>query len=555
MTHSSELPRSPFEQPERETPANLQQALGVEYIDTYRDEQWQALGKYLIAEGHAAKDLNQGKMLFLANELPKMKAERLSAYGMEPTSEEYPTYSRLIDGANIDPFDPMGDNWNRPNDTGVTPRDRYKANWEAVYGQTVDEPATDDTEHENDDDAEPQKSLEELQADIDTLQGKVDKTFAKRMKVGVFRRKKKRALQAELDEQQNELTDLITERNQRLVEQLRSENLTDEQIAEKLAEQANAEINKQGKGQRKAMIGDKWYQRQWNEVNEWYANASTKQKLGAGALLGLAVGAAGTGIVAASAAGVVVGGVGLAGVRAVRTYQLNKAKLYKTPETPPPIEYKNGDEYRSVDDVLNEANTYYSKVSSERIEKADKIKRRAVFASMGAIALGGTIAAFEHADSLGAAAGWVKDRAVDAKDHIGGWFGSDTVEAKPTMPSQVPGPETPPPTPSPAPVPDIPRPTPEIPQFDVSHYPDAELITPGEGWFQTFGEMGITNPYDQTQLLNNDVLMAKLSNMGVAYPDASIGGWGMNLGSGKLPPEALKLIHDTAAQSHMSVTR
>ncbi len=77
----------------------------------------------------------------------------------------------------------------------------------------------------------------------------------------------------------------------------------------------------------------------------------------------------------------------------------------------------------------------------------------------------------------------------------------------------------------------------------------AHVIKMGEGWYQTFSEMGIANPHDQAALLNDDVLMGKLANMKLAYPDENIGGWGIRMTpDGRMPQPAIDLIRQHAAQ-------
>lgn len=77
--------------------------------------------------------------------------------------------------------------------------------------------------------------------------------------------------------------------------------------------------------------------------------------------------------------------------------------------------------------------------------------------------------------------------------------------------------------------------------FDVAFSPDALQVTPGEGWFKTFRELGMDSE-TQKAVLGNDKIMGELQSMGLAYTP-ELGGWGMNMPSnGKMPPEALKLI-------------
>lgn len=77
----------------------------------------------------------------------------------------------------------------------------------------------------------------------------------------------------------------------------------------------------------------------------------------------------------------------------------------------------------------------------------------------------------------------------------------------------------------------------------------AETIEAGEGWNQTFGELGITDPSDKAALLADSDLMHQLQDRGLAYYDEQIGGWGMNMtADGQLPESAIDAIQDRAAE-------
>lgn len=68
----------------------------------------------------------------------------------------------------------------------------------------------------------------------------------------------------------------------------------------------------------------------------------------------------------------------------------------------------------------------------------------------------------------------------------------------------------------------------------------------GEGWYDTFEQMGLSEGVWRI-LLEDEQLMTQLQEMGLAYPDDSIGGWGINMtADGKMPQEALDLIRQSA---------
>lgn len=595
MTHNND----PFRhnQLELAQPVNIQEALDVDHIDAYRNQQAIDLGMYLVDGGYTRHGINQGKSLYLANEVPKVKAEKLAAFGINPLSTEYNTYDRLLSSATIDPFDPAGDSWRRPDNDGITKRDRYEKEWESTFGIRSDiDPVPSDINDGIDNEPTPIRSLDDLQSDIELKREEVSSTFAKRMKIGVFNRKKKRALQEQLDEQKNSLADITKERNDRLVEKLRAEGLNEDQIIEKIAEQANAEAFNSDKSQRDAMIGGRLYQRAWNGLNEKYANLPRSAKIGAGVLMGMSIGV-GAGLatsVAAPAAAVFVG------ARIYRTYAMNKAKLYETPDDPKPIELTDGDRKKTLDEIITESSSYTTNRINERIEKGDKIKKKAVIVSLGSAAIVGFGLIAENSDTIAAAGRAVGEKVSggfgSAKESVVGWFNRDDIasdgpirstpqpsESMPVMPepensplneAQGITPETPgitPETPAeatPTPQPEVTAPAPEIQLppaggdggsidgFNIDQYTDAMNVAHGEGWYSTFGELGITSQADQAKLLNNDVLMAKLSNMNLAYIDNKIGGWGIRMPSdGKMPADALKLIRETAQQSNLTLSR
>ncbi|OGL27821.1 hypothetical protein A3C39_04950 [Candidatus Saccharibacteria bacterium RIFCSPHIGHO2_02_FULL_46_12] len=532
------------------------------------------------------------------NDAEELSEQYIVEAGVSKDDDAYPS---MFDTARKYSWDTMSDeewrigfkNPEAPDELRVPGHAKLQIEQERLFGKTMTYDGTtyvgSHSIESHNDESEPTKSLEELQSDIETLREDVNGAFAKRMKVGFFARKKKQAFQEQLDEKKNQLDELTKERNNALVDQLRSEGLNEEQIVEKLAEQSNAELKIQNDGQRKAMLDGNFIQRKINSGFDKYANANTKTKIAFGALTALALVPAGFAVGAAAGVAGVAGAGGLLAARTYKTYQLNKAKLYATNDSIAPIEFKDNDTYRSVDEVLTDANTYSSKAIDDRIEKGDKVKKRAVIVTLGSLALVGGGAIAEHSDAISAAAqtvgnkigngfGSVKESIGGLKEHFTG-SGSQSVETLPPSndvqppaivpetPSNVP--ETPIDAAPPTQQPEVTAPAPEaqlppagsdgggsIDGFNINQYADAMNVAHGEGWYSTFGELGITSQADQAKLLNNDVLMAKLSNMNLAYVDNRIGGWGIRMpADGKMPADALKLIRETAQQSNLTLSR
>jgi hypothetical protein len=65
----------------------------------------------------------------------------------------------------------------------------------------------------------------------------------------------------------------------------------------------------------------------------------------------------------------------------------------------------------------------------------------------------------------------------------------------------------------------------------------------GEGWFKAMERVGITDPIEQRNLLDNNGLMEKLHHMGYAYKAQHLGGWGLYMPSnGVISNKAVRLI-------------
>lgn len=99
--------------------------------------------------------------------------------------------------------------------------------------------------------------------------------------------------------------------------------------------------------------------------------------------------------------------------------------------------------------------------------------------------------------------------------------------------------------------------SPDAPSAEAStpyeYSTDALTIKAGEGWFETFENIGVTDPGAREALLSDEGLMEQLKNMGLAYEDEKLG-WGMNMtASGQMPREALDLIRESAQNHHFTL--
>lgn len=318
------------------------------------------------------------------------------------------------------------------------------------------------------------------------------------------------------------------------------EGKSDEEAAEALYDFQQARIIRRAEMNRQELRKDPV-----SSVLEIYANLPRKQKilygLGASALFGLA----GATVATLGGAAAVVGAVGVVGAKVGKTYFQQRSKLYQAqPDSalhaPRQIEVgRTGDvaiAQMTAREQVIAARDHAQEQREKSIGQADRNKKIALgLAAVSAALIGGGMIAkaVEHADDI-----------------KGGWnnlFGPhDEVPKSPT--------ETPDDGPSEGDFIDKPQvpptelPPPEAPTYSWSA--EASTVSSGEGLYQQFGQMGITDPNAQYALLHNPDLMNELYNQGFVYPDASIGGWGINMPAGGVMPQtALDTIARYATSS------
>lgn len=206
------------------------------------------------------------------------------------------------------------------------------------------------------------------------------------------------------------------------------------------------------------------------------------------------------------------------------------------------------------EDSLESSAIYFSRKFNADTEREQEKRRKSARSAIGGVALGlvigGSLAYAAGELANGRFGDWSNrtiDQPADATSSPDRHmlppepleFGQpDPVnpEIEPLDPGVVPPDQTPPVTELPS--------QPEM-SFDYSS--DALTVSAGEGWYQTFNEMGITSAAQQYELLHNEALMQELANQGLAYRDASLGGWGMNMTpNGAIPVKALETIHQFA---------
>ena len=305
------------------------------------------------------------------------------------------------------------------------------------------------------------------------------------------------------------------------------------------------------------------FMEQGNKLTRWvkkqakkYADLSGGKRLAVGAGLALPLVAAGaiTGVSLAAAG--VAGAAGLGAWRASRGYLSGLSGLYSEKmRRIGKFEYSNGnsiDDSMAVDQMVDRV----EESSDSRVVEAKKVRRRAVKMSMGAVAVGAVASEAVSAVSdgensrLGKAAEWVKDRF--SGDEVGAADGAETPDSdspRGTYGEEPYNRSTSDPTLNPgdgSESQDKPGTgTTETPAEQV-HSVEAETIKAGEGWYQTFKEMGVPKEH-WNELLNK--AGPGLVDMGIGYPDSDIGGYGIYMTSdGQMPQEALDYINNVATQ-------
>jgi hypothetical protein len=281
---------------------------------------------------------------------------------------------------------------------------------------------------------------------------------------------------------------------------------------------------------------------EWNDrASEWYAGLSRKKRIGVAAG-GLAVGAVLGGVAAAGSAvlgtGVAVaGGAVLASGKLYKTSMQARSDLYKEADQADQIhaKHENGD-LKSQDELRFEAHTRRERRRQERVERADRINKRArIITYVGAAALAAGIG-MRYID-FGAIGNWFHRTLPFGDDQRPSPSLTPTPSNSPPI-GVLEGPIgnadgsslTPPERPPVAEQPSVPI----TPEYSV----DAMTVEDGEGWYQTFNETGITDAAEQASLLRE--IGPELQARGWAYP-RSDNGYGISH-PGILPKDILDLI-------------
>ncbi len=227
------------------------------------------------------------------------------------------------------------------------------------------------------------------------LAGKV----ARRLKLGMFASKKTReAASAEVEAARPEYERMAETFDTIQIEKWKLNNpaISDEEINHKLAKYHEAKLRLQGLRAQNEILTAPGKFGKLSELNnkatEWFAGLSRKQKIivgigsvviGAGA--GLAVAAAGT--ILGGGAGVLGAGL-LAGAKVYKTTTQGRAGLHRNTTEVNKADFKNADgSYKSIDDLRAQSSTSFKKGLDQRVERADKVNKKAKWMTIASAAL------------------------------------------------------------------------------------------------------------------------------------------------------------------------
>ena len=465
--------------------------------------------------------------------------EEVSKLGIEDPDQYDRAYEALYDLATIDE-----DIWHPAASEDGTPERGMRDDFYECAMRM--ERTTSEGAAETDDTSEAEVTPE---ARLAELRGAFIEAAAARMRAPVYYKRKQRE---QLDEvakaaQQAYLDQVYAMENSSFEAMISAENpdgtrqYSDEQLKAAFLRQINDRARRDEADIRQAMVEQgSGLRRKLAGALETYANASTKKKILISVGLGTLAAATGFGVgfvAGAAGAAVAAGGAGLmAAGRFGRAYGVRLSRLYKKEEIPT----FSADEITTPDYILRSAQAWRQNRLNDTIESADKTKRSAIKWAIGTVAVGGAAGAAMHlvdADVPTAAIGKFRD--------IMGWHpASPDIDQVPEVPDTDAGT-----TPD---VVDTPKST--IPKdIDVAEAPtaevysdDAQSIRAGEGWYQTFKELGVPRE-DWTQLLEQ--AGPRLQEMGVAYRAPELGGYGMNMtADAKMPQEALDYLSSLARE-------
>lgn len=547
-------------QTEGESPVPLADVMSVEAMDAHRDRQYDEYRRRLKGLPINTVDYRVAQARFDLYGVPEINHRYLQMHGIDESHPQYSDLYSMLDRYSMrSPLSwlPEGDYGWRFGPSGAdgqplpSGRDLYQQEWQARFGQNPQTPphtAPEVSQVSSSPEASTRDldELTRLQQQVEAARREADEIFAERMKAGPLEgKKRRRAIEEGFYEAHQELQRREAAFDDKFIALMRQGGATDEQIAEVVAHGAKERNDHYANSQQDAMIGTGvggTVRRGLQRYERLGTPAKVAVGLGATALVGVM--------------GVVTGGVmtmagvaGMAAARGYRTYGLQRAKLYRDAGPTQEIAYKKQDgDVRAAQEILEESRAKERERAKVRIEEGDKIKKRALGLGAAALAVTGVGVAIEHQDELRRLGtnsrilwSYLFDRDVNIPE-----VGVDT------EPDQVPDSD---PDTGKVEAPDrTPIPVPTLPGGEYVTQGAYEIRT-GEGWFRTFSEMGIDNADAQATLLEDRQLMNELRQLKLAYPDSSLGGWGIyQQPNGTMPPAAIDSILRAATRHGISAS-
>ena len=555
MTQSPNTP-SPNSQPNPpvsvEYSDDEKKLLDIKKIDAWRSYQHEILNGLREAD----TDFINGEYLRQFNEnINDSLDEYLVQQGIDSSSANYANIRKLYRESSIDNIRDdvwyaspaaRGDNFSNK----VSDRDRVIS----AVSNELGRGASDNVEMESTNERLTQLHRAKQEAFVDKLRGPA------------FGRKKQELEEAYKNAELAYMVALTRQNKQFLLDkraELEAAGKAGDELESELREIAEGEASrlaKEDKNEQHRMLVEK--SGLMGKFLENWGNLSGKKKVAAalglgavsliaGAGMGLAAGVAG-GLIGAGVASA-AGGVLARGLGAARIYQLRKAELFKTPDEYDQLELSDDDKFESLH---LKQRAFLERISREQLENGDKIKKRAVLWTLGTVAVGGVagVAAHAIADSGaldhvpgGQIQHWLEGRGANHLDGGGSGgdrkvgFGDYRVEVEPGrgIPPVDEG--------GIAPESGVSR-SEAIEQY-INQHEQASVIDSGEGWYQTFQELGVApeNYHDLLQQLGPELQNITHDGMNIAYWDENAQEWYMNMTSDqKMPSEALRLIVERA---------
>lgn len=379
------------------------------------------------------------------------------------------------------------------------------------------------------------------------------KAYVARLKGPVFLRPGlRKELQTAYESAQKEYEAALDKLTKEEVAKWTEDGKTAPEVEQLIADSTNARFHDDVEAQRQLLIQESGLMGQWLDK---YANLSRGKKIGV--TIGLGAVGLGVGFAAgllAGAAGAVVGTAvatsastaGMKAFGAARVYKLRQADLFKKQADLPKFEVANlgdGTNTPTTEGVRRHALDFLRTQSDKQIERGDKIKRRAVAWTVGSVAVGGAFGVLAHGVMAGEGIGTHAE---------GGWMQHwiEQQSQHPNSSSDVPGTNGAPYIPGEH-IPDAPpsKSGGDVVKDYLKEHAAARKIDRGEGWYQTFKELGVKQGDWQELLQKVGPKLHDIRYDGVraAYWDNNAHEWRINMtDNGKMSPEALRTIVKTA---------